>query len=113
MPRLEFCTDEHVPRAYLTALESNGFSVVAAVDERGQLTVDEPLLEWATSENRALVTNDRDFVELDAKHDHAGLIVYTDQTLAPGEFVRTIRRVDRQFTPDSIRNELVWLSDWT
>ena len=104
MPRLEFCTDEHVPRAYLTALESNGFSVVAGVDE--------PLLEWATSSERVLVTNDRDFVELDAKHDHAGLVVYTDQALTPGEFARAIRRVDRQFTPDSIRNELVWLNSW-
>ena len=112
MPRLKFCTDEHVPRAYLTALESNGFSVVAAVDERGQLTIDEPLLEWATSGERVLVTNDRDFVELDAKHDHAGLVVYTDQALTPAEFARAIRRVDRQFTPDSIRNELVWLGSW-
>jgi predicted nuclease of predicted toxin-antitoxin system len=113
MARLEFCTDEHVPRAYLAALESNGFSVVTAVDERGQSTVDEPLLEWTTSNDRVLVTNDRDFVEIDAKHDHTGLIVYTDQTLTPGEFMQAIRRVDQQFTPDSIRNELIWLSDWT
>jgi hypothetical protein len=91
MTRLEFCADEHVQRAYLTALESNGFSVVPAVDERGQRTVDIPLLEWAALNDRVLVTNDRDFVELDANHDHAGLVVYTDQTLTPGAFARGIR----------------------
>jgi len=62
--RLSFCTDEHVPHAFSTALVSNGFSVVDATAELGQETVDESLLEWCSAEGRVLVSNDRDFVEL-------------------------------------------------
>lgn len=112
MGKLAFCTDENVPRAFVNALESNGFSVTEAVDERGELTLDEALLEWATENDRVFVTNDRDFVELDIQHDHAGVVLYTDQKLSPGEFVRAIRRIDRQFSPESIRNVLVWLDSW-
>ena len=57
----------------MTALESNGFSVVTAASEHGQDTVDEELLEWCGGSDRVLVTNDRDFVELDEQIAHAGL----------------------------------------
>lgn len=112
MARLVFCADENVPRAFVTALESNGFTVVDAAEERGQETVDEALLQWATETDRVIVTNDRDFVELDTSHDHGGVIVYTDPGISPGEFARAIRRVDRQFTPESMENTLVWLDSW-
>lgn len=112
MTRLAFCTDENVPRAFVTALESNGFDVLTAGEERGEHTVDTALLEWADSNDRVLVTNDRDFVTLDSEYDHAGIVVYTDQSLAPGEFARAVRRIDRQLKPDDLRNELVWLDSW-
>ena len=109
MTRLEFCTDENVPRAFVTTLESNGFDVAHAAEERGEDTVDESLLQWAASDNRVLVTNDRDFAALHTNHDHAGIAVYSDQSLTPGEFVTAIRRVSRQLSPESVRNELIWL----
>jgi predicted nuclease of predicted toxin-antitoxin system len=112
MPRLSFCTDEHVPHAFSTALTSNGFTVVDATEELGQETVDEALLEWCSREDHVLVSNDRDFVELDSQGDHAGIVIYTSQTLAPSEFVRGIRRVDRQFTETEMNGTLVWLEQW-
>jgi predicted nuclease of predicted toxin-antitoxin system len=113
MVRLEFCTDENVPRAFVTALASNGFDVIHATEERGEDTVDESLLQWTASDNRVLVTNDRDFAELHTEHDHAGIAVYSNQSLTPGEFVTAIRRIDRQLSPESVRNELIWLDSWT
>jgi predicted nuclease of predicted toxin-antitoxin system len=85
MARLGFCVDEHVPAASVTALESNGYT---------------------------LVTNDRDFARLEASIDHAGIVCYTTRDLTPGEFVRAIRRVDRHFTPEAMTNTLVWLESW-
>jgi hypothetical protein len=58
------------------------------------------------------VTNDRDFVEIHPTSDHAGVVLYTTQTLSPAEFARGVRRIDRQFTLQSIRGELVWLQQW-
>lgn len=113
MGRLAFCTDENVPRAFATALDSNGFIVLDADEERGENTVDETLLQWASSNECILVTNDRDFIELDGEYDHAGIVVYSDQALSPGEFVKAVRRLNRRYSPDEMRNELVWLANWT
>ena len=112
MGRLEFCTDEHVPHSFVTALVSNGFNVVEATEEHGERTVDAELLTWCGSEGYVFVTNDRDFVQPEPTGDHAGVILYTTQTLSPADFVRGVRRIDRQFTPESIRGELVWLQQW-
>lgn len=111
MERLSFCTDEHVPHAFVTALASNGFEVLEATVERGQ-TVDARLLAWSTERGRVLVTNDRDFVTLAHEQEHAGVAIYTSQTLTAGEFVRAVRRLDRQFTPQSIANRCCWLEEW-
>jgi hypothetical protein len=44
--------------------------------------------------------------------DHEGLIISTSQAHSAGEFVRAIRRIDRQFSPAALRNTVVWLEDW-
>ena len=111
MERLAFCTDEHVPHAFVTALDSNGFDVCEATTERGQ-TVDSTLLAWSTDQGRVLVTNDRDFVTLARDRDHAGVVIYTSQTLPAGDFARAIRRLDREYTPQSIANRCCWLEQW-
>lgn len=112
MDRLRFCTDEHVPHAFVTALGSNGFDVIEATAEHGEETIDADLLEWCGAEGYVFVTNDRDFVEIHSTSDHAGVILYTSQTLSATDFIRGVRRIDRQFTPASIGDELVWLQQW-
>lgn len=59
-----------------------------------------------------LLTNDRDFVSLGKEVDHSGIVIYVARELSPGPFVRGIRRVDRQFTPQTMRNNIEWLEDW-
>lgn len=112
MGRLELCTDEHVPDSYFTALQSNGFRVVAAMDERGDQTIDEKLLRWCADEGFVLLTNDRDFVRLDGTIDHAGVILYATQNLGAGAVARGVRRIDRQLDPDEMGNRLEWLEHW-
>lgn len=112
MTRLEFCADEHVPQAAVNALRSNGYEVDAATDVHGTDTVDIDLLTWCDDNDLILLTNDRDFVELTEGTDHAGVIIYISQGLSAAEFARGVRRIDRQFTPESIRHSLVWLEEW-
>lgn len=44
MERCAFAIDEHVPRAWMTALQSNGYSVHSLPQERLGNTEDEALL---------------------------------------------------------------------
>lgn len=112
MSRLEFCADEHVPQAAVGALQSNGYEVVAATNAQGTDTVDIDLLTWCTDEGLVLLTNDRDFVELSERIDHAGVVIYVSQDISAAEFARSVRRIDRQFTRESVRNVLLWLEEW-
>lgn len=112
MARCSFAVDEHVPRAWVVALESNGFSVDALPRSRVGDTDDPELLEWSSANERALITNDRDFREIDQYIEHAGILLYANQSLDAGSFVRAVRRIDRQFSPSTLRNELVWIEDW-
>lgn len=112
MFRLELCADEHVPQAAVSALRSNGYEVGAATEARGSDTVDIDLLKWCADENLVLPTNDRDFVESSENVDHTGIIIYVSQAVSAAEFARGVRRIDRQFTRDSIQNTLTWLEEW-
>lgn len=112
MARLRLFTDENVPRAYVSTLRSNGFRVETAYERHGENTVDPDLLESCTSDGLVLVTNDRDFVEYSEQFDHAGIIIYTNHALTSGSFARGVRRIDRQFAPAEMANNVEWLDQW-
>jgi predicted nuclease of predicted toxin-antitoxin system len=112
MDRLAFLVDEHVDRAYVRALRSNGYSVGMPGDDYEAGMTDEAVLGVCHERGRVLVTNDRDFARLHHIHDHAGIVLYTEQTRTVGEVVGAIRGVDGQFSPDGIRDRLVWLDQW-
>lgn len=112
MDRLTFLADEHVPTVILTALRSNGYDIEPGREHLAEGAADLDLLETSTALDRVLLTNDRDFVSLGKEADHWGIVIYVAQELSPGLFVRGIRRVDRQFTPQTMRNNIEWLEDW-
>ena len=112
MERCAFAVDEHVPRAWVSALESNGFSARTLPPERVGETEDEALLRWSADAERTLITNDRDFLELDRTVEHHGIVMYSNQSLPAGDVARGIRRLDTQFAPSALRCELVWLEEW-
>jgi len=112
MPRLSILADEHVKRAYVSALRANGFEVlaVAAGDRAGR----EDRTHLVTSHERdcVVLTNDDDFVRLGQQHTHGGIIYYRDQSHRPGEVVTAIRRIDRQFDPGQMHEHIEWLENW-
>lgn len=70
------------------------------------------MLEVASTQNRIILTNDRDFVSLAADDSHPGIIVYTTATPDPATVARALRRIDRLFDADELTDELLWLTDW-
>lgn len=112
MTRLSVLADEHVKRSYVRALRAHGFDVVAVAETEESGLTDERHLETSRERNLVILTNDDDFVRLARRHDHAGVIFYSDQNHKPGDIVTAIRRIDQRFSPDGISNHVEWLENW-
>ena len=109
---VQLFADEHVPSAVTATLRSNGYTVVTAQERYGQDSVDTELLRDCGRDGLAVLTNDRDFVELHDRIDHAGIVVYTTPNPSPSAVAVAIDRIERSFTDDELRDQLVWLESW-
>jgi predicted nuclease of predicted toxin-antitoxin system len=112
MARLSFLADEHVKRAYVSALRANRFEVVAAAEGEHAGLDDREHLTTSDERGWVILTNDDDFVRLGQRHAHAGIVYYRDQSHRPGDVVTAIRRIDRQFVPEQMHNHIEWLENW-
>ena len=74
------------------------------------------LLEWCAENGVVLLSNNaKDFESLHSEYDHAGILLYYDQTLPdtdPEGLARTVDEVFHQYGTDGIKNELVDLGEW-
>lgn len=112
MTSLSFLADEHVKRVYVTELRSNGYDVAVVDGDYAAGTPDADLLAESHSTNRILLSNDSDFAVLDAEYDHAGIILYDDQTMSVTDFIQGINTIERHVPTDEIQNEIFWLDEW-
>lgn len=112
MGPLSLLADEHVDRAVVTGLRANGFEVAVVGEEYPTGEDDETLLDVCEGEGLVLLTNDRDFVRLGKQRTHPGVVIYTTHDIAVGDFVGAIRRIDDRFSPESMRDQVVWLTQW-
>lgn len=98
MARFPVFTDNHVQESVVAGLRRRGFSVVRAIDVFPGKTPDEVLFEYAASEGRVLITNDRGFNKLgaawlDAGRSFAGLVFWAQADYAAmttGEIIRAL-----------------------
>ncbi len=108
--------DEHVGRVFERVLSERGYEVEQAKDVFGELTEDAELLEWCGEHGVALMTNNaRDFEELHRETDHAGLLLYYEQTRPdndPEGLARVVDEVFTQYGASGIENEVVDLDEW-
>ena len=78
MAELKYFTDKHIPKAVTDQLRNRGVDVLRCEDVQMDEASDSELLEFATRENRAMVSFDADFLR---RHDewrasgkrHAGI----------------------------------------
>lgn len=111
-----FLLDEHVTRVFERVLREQGIETSHVVDEIGEQTIDESLLEWCAEHQYVLITNDlKDFKPLHDRHDHHGIFVYTDPRLPdrdPEGLTRTVITVVEQYGIEDIKNSFIDLSEW-
>ena len=108
--------DEHVGRVFERLLRERGYDVEQTKDRFGEHTTDAELLEWCGEHSTVLLTNNaKDFESLSQEYDHAGLLLYYEQTLPdtdPEGLARTVDEVFNQYEMAGIKNELVDLGEW-
>ncbi|MFB6177040.1 MAG: DUF5615 family PIN-like protein [Halobaculum sp.] len=112
----EVLLDEHVGRVFERVLRERGYDVVQAKDRFGEYTTDEELLYWCGENETLLISNNaKDFEALHGEVDHAGLLLYYDQTLPdddPEGLARTVAEVTGQYGADALSNSVVDLDEW-
>lgn len=108
--------DGHVGRVFERLLRERGHDVEQAKDRFGEHTTDAELLEWCGEHSTVLLTNNaKDFEPLSQEYEHAGLLLYYEQTLPdtdPEGLARTVDEVFNQYGMTGIENELVDLGEW-
>ena len=106
MAKPRFYTDEHISKAVVAALRTNGVDVLT-VPEAGTLGAsDEEHLHRATGDGRVLVTRDRDFLRLAAAGmPHAG-IAYAPQNRTVGELVRGLMLIHQVLSTDEMNDHV-------
>ena len=111
--KLRLFFDEDVHAAVAVALRKRGHDAVLALEEKRLGLSDESQLNFATEENRCLVTfNVGDFVRLhnrwiDGGREHAGIIV--SKQLPVGELLRRLLALLQKKSGDSMRGQVRFL----
>jgi predicted nuclease of predicted toxin-antitoxin system len=111
--KLRLFFDEDVHAALAAALRKRGYDAVLALEEKRLSLSDESQLNFATQENRCLVTfNVGDFVRLhnrwiDEGREHAGIIV--SKQLPVGESLRRLLALLQKESGESMRGQVRFL----
>jgi predicted nuclease of predicted toxin-antitoxin system len=108
--------DEHIWAGLAPALCEQGYDAVHLNQTRCPGLDDDALLAVATSQFRALLTNDhRDFVPLarawfEAGRAHAGIVLSVQ--LPPGELLRQTNNLLRLLSADELAGTVRWLQEF-
>ncbi|MBL8162670.1 MAG: DUF5615 family PIN-like protein [Anaerolineae bacterium] len=105
--------DEHMSRKVASALESQGYQVVMAVDvemvEKDDLSEH---LHYATEHKLVLVTCDRPFAgKAMTQTDHSGVICWTGKTDDFGGQIRKLAYFAEKYTLEDFRGQTFWIKD--
>jgi len=109
-------TDADIHADLAEQIRNHGFDAISAREKQQRGLDDEPQLEYATSQGRAILThNQRDFAPLHEKwqregREHAGIILSVQIPI--GELLRRTLNLLNQVTADEIHNNLRHLSDF-
>lgn len=101
---MKFVADEGVDLAIVTALRNAKFDVIYIAEELAGI-MDQKVLELANSQNRVLITRDKDFGELVFKNKmlHSGIVLYRLHELSTEEKVKLVMQVINKFN-ESLMN---------
>jgi predicted nuclease of predicted toxin-antitoxin system len=93
---MRLLADEHVPTAFVSALDGEGHDVAVVGNELPLSADDKVLLEYARETNRAILSQDTDFrgADPELKGEPFPGVLACDPTASPGEIATAVRRID-------------------
>jgi len=101
---MELLADEHVKQRLRASLETQGIPVHDVEDNDLKGATDAELFEYARGHDLVILTNDDDFEELAADHEHPGVIFITSQYAGSQAVAREIVRLTDQLGPADVHN---------
>lgn len=107
MSEISFLLDEHLPSSVAEELEGRGVDVKTVYDVSLDGTPDSGILEFAEQDNRVIVTQDSDFLELN-EEQHSG-IVFLTEPVGIGDLTRELARVLENFEPEDLENSVIYI----
>jgi hypothetical protein len=116
MSNLRILTDEDVYGAVAPALRRAGIDAVSTPEIHRSQQSDESQLEWASAENRVIVTfNVAHFAALHTRwllqgRHHAGIVVSNQRPI--GDVLRRLLHLTAVESAESMRDRLDFLRDW-
>lgn len=115
-PPLKLFLDEHIWQGLTKALHAQGYDALHVIEAGREGMADDLQLEFATRQNRALLTyNIKHFSPLAALwyetgRDHAGIIL--SEELAQGEFLRRVEKLLATLSAEDMKNAVRHLGEF-
>ena len=106
---IKFQTDEHIPTAVILGLQQRGVDVLSTPQADLLGATDLLQLNYATQQQRVIVTQDDDFLILHAQGiEHAG-IVFVQPSRTVGRMVRGLFFISQALTSEEMENHVEFL----
>jgi len=104
---IKLYTDHNVPQAVVDGCRQNGIDVITAFEDAAHRHPDRWLLDRATRLNRALVTQDQDFLAEAARRQKTGIrfngVIFAHSfSLTIGEFIFQLRFICETCNPSEL-----------
>jgi len=107
--RIKFYMDEHVPPTVTEGLRRRGVDVLTAQEAQKLAASDEEHLAFARAQERAIFTQDADFLRLHAAGIvHAG-IAYAPQQTPVGDMIRGLVLIAEVLEPSDMADQVEFL----
>jgi predicted nuclease of predicted toxin-antitoxin system len=113
---IKLLLDEHIWTGLTEALKKRGYEALHVLDTDQSGLDDEPLLAFAASQGRAVLTyNVKHFAPLvslwyEAGREHAGIIFSVQ--LPPSELLRQTLKLLETLSADGLKNTARWLQEF-
>lgn len=91
---MRVCCDENVKHSIYHLISQEGMDVERVQDDLDLGIGDDAVLAYCRETDRALLTNDDDFLDVER---HPGILFLDDQSAAPRAVVTAIRRIEEHF----------------
>lgn len=108
--QIRFFFDEHIPSAVAAGLARRGVDVLTVQEAERREFEDAEQLQFATADNRVIVTFDKDFLLLsDQGSQHAGIVFCEATKYSIGQMIQSLLLLHAVVSADEMHNHVEYL----